>query len=95
MDIQKLSQLARIKLDKKEQESFGKDLESVLDYIGKLKEEKIDSASELTHILAAENIFRPDEAPKEPFGNQAELLEAAPEKKKGFVKVKKVFNDQD
>ncbi|MBI2627991.1 MAG: Asp-tRNA(Asn)/Glu-tRNA(Gln) amidotransferase subunit GatC [Candidatus Niyogibacteria bacterium] len=95
MDIKKLSQLARIKLNKKEQESFGKDLESVLGYIGKLKEAKIENVPELTHILAAKNVFRLDEAPVESFGNSAELLEAAPEKKKGFVKVKKVFNGQD
>ncbi len=93
MDIQKLAQLARIKLDKKERESLEKDLNSVLDYIGKLKEAKMENAPELTHILDAENVFRSDDAPKEPFGNPAELLEAAPEKKKGFVKVKKVFND--
>ncbi|MEK7595984.1 MAG: Asp-tRNA(Asn)/Glu-tRNA(Gln) amidotransferase subunit GatC [Patescibacteria group bacterium] len=92
MDIQKLAQLARIKLDKKERESFGKNLESVLDYIGKLKGAKIDNAPESAYILAAENVFRPDEPPKEPFGNPAELLEAAPKKERGFVKVKKIFN---
>lgn len=90
-----MSQLARIKLEKKERESFGKDLESVLDYIGKLKEAKIENAPDSAYILAAKNVFRLDEAPKEPFGNSAELLEAAPEKKRGFVKVKKVFNDQN
>lgn len=95
MDIQKLAQLARIKLDKKEQESLEKDLNSVLDYIGKLKGVKMEDAPELTYISAAENVFRSDDAPKEPFGNSVGLLEAAPEKKKGFVKVKKVFNGQN
>lgn len=91
MDIKKLSQLARIKLDKKEQKNIARDLESILDYVKQLREVNIDEVRELTHTLNVNNELREDIEPKKGYENVAELVDAAPNKERGYVKVKKIL----
>ncbi len=89
-DVKKTAELARIKLDAKEEKELAGELESILGYIEKLKEVDVDGVKEESHVFHINN-FRKDEPPKENF-NPAPLIEAAPETERGFIKVKKILD---
>lgn len=98
MDIEKICQLARLKLNDKEKENLSKELSSVLAYIDKLKESDVSDAPELTHSLEMFNDFREDDAPPAQGWSASggeDLVDAAAEKSRGFIKVKGVFDVQD
>ena len=95
MDIEKICQLARLKLDDKEKENLSKDLNSILAYIDKLKESDVSGAPELTRSLEMFNNFREDEMPRDMRAEPEDLTRAAAEKSRGFIKVKGVFDVQD
>ena len=89
-DVKKTAELARIKLDAKEEKELAGELESILGYIEKLKEVDVSGVAEAGHVFH-HNDFKKDEPPKENF-NPAPLFEAVPETERGFVKVKKVLD---
>lgn len=95
LDIKQLLQLARIEMDKKEQKQVEKELGAILGYVKKLKEINVDEAGEMTHALEAYNEMREDNLPKEQYSHQADLVDAAPHKYDGFIKVKEVFNNNE
>lgn len=91
-DVKKMAELARIKLDAKEEKELSGELESILGYIEKLKEVNIDGVKETDNVFHI-NEFRKDEPLKE-IVDSAPLIEAAPEKERGFVKVKKILDKE-
>lgn len=91
-DIKKTAELAKIKLDSKEEKDLAGELESILGYIDKLKEVDVSGVQEASHVFHT-NEFRKDAPPKESF-DSAPLVEAAPEKERGFVKVKKILDKE-
>ncbi len=86
-EVKHIAKLARLGLTEKEIEKFQKELSLVLDYFEKLKEFDISRIEPASHAIKVENVMRKDEA--KPLGNN--LLNAAPDKKEGFLKVKSVF----
>ncbi len=88
-DIKKLAELARIHLTEKEEKSLEKDLKSILSYVEKLKEVDVSGVHEMTHAVAAKNVFRGDEPGEEDDGTL--LTEQFPEEERGYLKVKGVF----
>lgn len=93
MDVVKVAELARLKLDKEEEKKLGEELGAVLVYIEKLKEVNVDGVSELTHPLETKNALRVDEVVGFPPEDAAALALAAPEHHEGYVKVKQIFNE--
>lgn len=91
-DIKKTAELARIKLDAKEEKDLTRDLENIVGYIGKLKEVNVSGVQEVAHVFHT-NDFRKDEPPKKVFDPDP-LVDAAPEKERGFVKVKKILDKE-
>ena len=88
-DVKKTAELARIKLDAKEEKELAGELELILGYIEKLKEVEVSGIAEASNVFH-HNDFRKDEPPKESF-DPAPLLEAVPETERGFVKVRKIL----
>lgn len=92
-EITKLNELARIKLTEKEKRELKFDMEAILDYFKKLASLDINNKSEFSaeeHDINF-NEFREDkEANKEEKFSEI-LLAQAPEKKKGYIKVKKIL----
>lgn len=91
MDIDKLSQLARMNINKEEKENLKKDLEPILDYVKQLNEVNVDGVEDLTHTLNVNNELREDIESKEKYEDVAGLLDAVPNKDRGYVRVKKVL----
>ncbi len=95
-EIQHIAKLARLGLTEKEVKKYQKELSSILDYVGKLKEidSEISEFAFAKHLLEAENIMREDEMR---FGDASvdgaeKLLELAPQTKNGYLKVKSILN---
>ncbi len=92
-EVQHIAKLARLGLSEKELEKYRKELSSILDYIEKLKEVDVSGTEPTSHPLKVENITRKDGGKTEArSANSKILLEMAPDKKEGYVKVKQILN---
>ena len=87
-EVKHIAKLARLGLAEDEIEKFQKDLSSILDYIEKLKEVNIEGVEPTSHSFPIQNITRTDEAVK---SDGKKMIDLAPEKKDGYIKVKSVF----
>lgn len=92
MNINQVALLARIKLREDEKKSLSRDLEKILDYIKKLNELDTAQIPPTSHVLAIENVFRPDSA--KPQDIYKEALGHAPEREGDFFKVPKVIEGE-
>jgi aspartyl-tRNA(Asn)/glutamyl-tRNA(Gln) amidotransferase subunit C len=93
-EVEHIAELARIKLTEKEKDKITEELGAILGYVNKLKEVNTEGVEPVTHITGLANVFRGDDSPREPNSeNIRRLIEQAPSKKDGYVKVKSVFSD--
>ena len=93
-DVKHISNLARIELTQEEIKKYQEQLGKVLDYVNKLKQvdtQGIKTADGGTRDL--ENIFRQDEnKTQDTINNKQDLVDMAPERENGQVKVKSILN---
>jgi aspartyl-tRNA(Asn)/glutamyl-tRNA(Gln) amidotransferase subunit C len=93
-DVQHIAKLARIKLTKKEEERFKKELSSILDYIDKLGELDTEEVEPLYQTTGIVNAVRKDEHRKDFEMNDdlnKKLIGQAPQSENRFIKVKPVL----
>jgi aspartyl-tRNA(Asn)/glutamyl-tRNA(Gln) amidotransferase subunit C len=89
MDVAYVARLARIALSEEEIARLGKQLNDILEYIGKLNEINTQTAEPMCHVLPIENVYREDEVrPSLPI---EETLKNAPSRKDNFFRVPKVI----
>jgi aspartyl-tRNA(Asn)/glutamyl-tRNA(Gln) amidotransferase subunit C len=86
IDIQRLADLARINITKEEEESFRKDLESIVLFVDQIKSRDVSLTSVTPDRV---NVFRDDVVA--PLSSAYSLVETAPSHKDGFIKVPKVI----
>lgn len=88
INIEKVADLARLKLDPEEKKKLGSDLGAILDYVRKL--DKLDTAEvePTSHVLNMENVFRADEVRSTDAAAMA--LKHAPQADGHFFKVPKI-----
>ncbi len=87
-EIEKIAQLAHLKLNEKEKEQFAAEVGQILDYVNKLNEVDTDSVLPLSHTVEIKNVFRADEV--KPSLSREEALKNAPQKNEKFFRVPKV-----
>lgn len=87
-DVLKVAHLARINLSEDELGLFSKQLESVLDFIDKLKKLDVSSVSPTSHVLDVKNIVRPD-TPKKSL-EKDNVLKNSPKSLKDHFQVPRV-----
>ncbi len=91
-DVEHIAHLARIELTPEEKQKYGRELSKILEFVEKLNRVDTSVVQPLAGGTLLENITREDEeADKTIEGKSAKLLEAAPDRKDGYVKVKSVF----
>lgn len=91
-DVEHIAQLARIELTEAEKQKFEKDLSVILEFVEKLNEVDTENVVPITGGTSLENITREDKQIDVSLeGHQASLLNQAPERKEGWVKVKSIF----
>ena len=95
-EIKHIAKLARLGLTEKEIDNMQKDLSLILDYFNLLKEietEKVKPTfhSAFTQPYYAKDVMRRDEIKRQPPETVNRLIEMAPKKKKGYVRVKSIL----
>ena len=96
-DIQHLALLARLELSNNEVDKFAHQFNDILGYVDKIKDitrEMGDEKEELKiENTVSKNIFRDDLDGQEGGVFSGKILKEAPNTKDGFVKVKKIINN--
>lgn len=88
-EIQHIAQLARIKITKKEEEKFAKELSLILDYFRQIKKVKTKDLQFANQLIF--KITKYKEQKKQGADRSQNLLKRAPETKNGFLKIKPVL----
>jgi aspartyl-tRNA(Asn)/glutamyl-tRNA(Gln) amidotransferase subunit C len=91
-DVEHIAQLARIKLNDNEVEKFQKELGDVLDYFDILKDVHTANVQPMTHAVLLQNVKRSDQAKEKTKNDGQHLIDMAPNKDKGYVKVKSILH---
>jgi|SRR3989344_4170541 len=92
--VKYVANLARIGISEDEAERFGKDLESILNYVNKLKEINTDSSEAVSNITGMENAIRQDDGAdivRNVHPDPAILRDMAPDKEAGHIKVRQIL----
>jgi len=92
MDIEYFSKLARLSLSVEEKTKFERDFKDILSYISQL--EKVDLGN-VVENKTARNIFRGDEPKENDMFRGQVLIDASPDRKEGWLKVKSVFENEN
>ncbi len=93
-EVIKLSKLARVSINKEEAEDLSRSLAGILKFVSSLDElSGSDFSGEADSGL--KNVMRDDDNPNSPAGFSADILELAPAKEKGFIKVKTILKNED
>ncbi|OHA12892.1 MAG: hypothetical protein A2909_02100 [Candidatus Tagabacteria bacterium RIFCSPLOWO2_01_FULL_39_11] len=90
-EIEKLAELARIDLNEKEKKHLQENIGAILDYVKKLKEAPVENLEELTRAVGNANEMREDNNSYKPGEFSEMILNQAPSKENGYLKVKKVI----
>ncbi len=91
-EVLKIAKLARLELSEKEVEKMQKDLSSILDYFNLLKRVKKQSKIALNPTTETGlGSLRKDEAIEKPASLANNLIQAAPDKKDDYIKVKQIL----
>jgi aspartyl-tRNA(Asn)/glutamyl-tRNA(Gln) amidotransferase subunit C len=90
-EVKHIAKLARLGLTEKEIEKFQKELSSILDYFEKLKEVDVSKIEPTTHSVLLESVTREDKEKSAEIEARNKLMEAVPDKKESFVKVKSIL----
>jgi len=88
-DVEYVARLARLKLTQDEKEKYARQLGGILNYINKLNELDTSKVEPTSHVISLSNVFREDKV-KESLPAE-EILSNAPQKSRGFFRVKKVI----
>lgn len=89
IDVSHIAKLANLPLTKAEGELFSKQLSSTLSYVQQFDEVETKDIEPTAQVTGLMNVFREDVIT--PGLSQEEALKNAPEKYKGFFKVKSIF----
>ncbi len=87
-DVENLAKLARIQVTPEESQSLTSEIESILGYVGQVKEIASSGEEELPVLR---NVLREDEVIHTPGEFSEDLLELSPERENNYVKVKKIL----
>jgi len=89
-EVEYVAKLARLKLTEQEKELFTQQLDSILDYMGKLNEIDTEKVQPTSHVLPLKNVMREDEVKDSHL--QKEMLSNAPERDDNFFSVPKIID---
>lgn len=93
-DIERLAELARIRITPEEAEELRKEIDPILEYVGQVSDIAGQRGGE-TAEGALRNVMRDDDSPREPEADTETLLEAAPARQGRHFKVKKILGGGD
>ena len=80
-----VARLARLKLTDEEIERMAGELSGILEHVDRISELELDGVEPTSHVIALENVLRPDEP--RPSWSRDEVLEPAPDPASGAFRV--------
>lgn len=80
-----VARLARLQLDDEEVERMAGELSGILNHVERISELDLDGVDPTSHVIALENVLRPDEP--RPSWDRAGVLERAPDPASGAFRV--------
>ncbi len=80
-----VARLARLELSDEEVERMSRELSGILDHVDKIGELDLEGTEPTSHVVALENVLRPDEP--RPSLPRERALESAPEPSEGAFRV--------
>jgi aspartyl-tRNA(Asn)/glutamyl-tRNA(Gln) amidotransferase subunit C len=89
-ELEKLAELARIRLDDEDKKSLIKEFDSILGYVDQLKKVEV-SMDALGRVGAVKNVTRPDVTVTTSSEDRERLLNEAPQRVGDFIAVKKIL----
>ncbi len=88
--VQKIADLARIKLTDKELGKFATEISDILDYVGQLQEVDVDDVERASHVADFQGqILQPDQ-PQKGLTNQQVFLNGEKRSGNGYFKVNQI-----
>ena len=87
-DIKNLANLARIEIPQEEAEKLTAEVDSILDYVGQIKDVSGDAERKIPKLR---NVLREDVVTNEEGEYTEKLLSNAPSREKNYLKVKKIL----
>lgn len=90
-DVERIAELAHLKLSESELETMKASLSSVLEYVNRLKEADTEGVEPTAHITGVENVLREDVVANCDSETRDAVLEGFPDKEGDQLKVKPVF----
>ena len=91
MDINHISQLARLGLKEDEKNKLETDLSAILGFVEKLKEVDVEGIEPMTGGTDLNNVLRDDEAGKRNQLQRKRILDNAPKRKDDYIEVRAIF----
>jgi aspartyl-tRNA(Asn)/glutamyl-tRNA(Gln) amidotransferase subunit C len=80
-----VARLARLKLTDEELERMAGELSGILEHVDRISELDLDGVEPTSHVVALENVLRPDEP--RPSWSRDDMLERAPDPASGAFRV--------
>ena len=80
-----VASLARLKLSDDEVERIASELSGILEHVERIGELDLENVEPTSHVVAVENVFRPDEP--RPSWSRDEILDPAPDPADGAFRV--------
>ena len=80
-----VARLANLSLSDEEVERMASELSGILEHVERISELHLDGVEPTSHVIALENVFRPDEP--RPSWDRDEVLESAPDPASGAFRV--------
>jgi len=91
MDINHISQLARLGLKEDEKNKLETDLSAILGFVEKLKEVDVEGIEPMTGGTDLNNVLRDDEAGERNSLQRKRILDNAPKRKDDYIEVRAIF----
>ena len=88
-DIDKIAQLARLKLTDAEKERLGGHLRQIIEYIDHLNQLDTADVEPTSHVLPLQNVFREDEVSRS--STDTDYLAGSPSHRDGHYEVPKII----
>jgi len=89
-EIEKLANLARIKIDETEKEGLTKEIDSILVYIDQIKKATVNT-DQASSVGVVHNVFRDDIYQTISDEDRERILNEAPDREGEFIAVKKII----
>jgi aspartyl-tRNA(Asn)/glutamyl-tRNA(Gln) amidotransferase subunit C len=90
-DITRVAQLARITLSEEDTETYGEQLEQILEHAARVQALPTDGVEPTSHPLTMVNAFRPDEVTA--CLDREEILAQAPRAEEAYFRVPRILDE--